>query len=88
MTKNMGSEHERMSALAGSVATDHESLAKVILDSDDAKDSIGKFGMRTTLVESRVGDTGKRLDDVARHVVDIPARQNNVQMKVYRRLTF
>ena len=77
----MGSEHECMSVLEGSVATDHESLAKVILDLDDAKDSVDKLGMRTTLVESRVGDTGERLEDVARHVVDVPALQTNVEMK-------
>ena len=81
MTRSMGSEHEGISALEGSVANDHESLAKVILHLDDAKDSIGKLGMRTTLVESRVGDTGEHLENVATHVVDVPALQNNVEMK-------
>ena len=67
-----------MSALEGSVATDHESLAKICLDLDDA--NVGKLAMRTTLVESRVGDTGERLEEVARHVVDIPTLQTNVEM--------
>ena len=83
-TKTMGSEHERMSALEGSIATDHESLAKVILHLDDAKDSMGELSMRTTLVESCVGDAGEHLQNVARHVVDVPALQNNGEMKAQR----
>ena len=70
-----------MSALEGTVATDQESLAKVLLDLDDAKDPIGKLRMRTTLVESLVGDTRDHLENVARHIVDVHALQNNVEMK-------